>query len=105
MFCALFRLPDVEQGYNYIHSLYIVILCAPNLPSDLCLSGEDLHGPPPVSRVLYLAQRYCVLRRCVLFWALVSCGAKLASKHFVEAESRMVSLLVRHTKRTLRCCK
>ena len=31
----------------YIILFVIVILCAKILPSDQCLSGEDLHGPPP----------------------------------------------------------
>ena len=47
VFCTLFRLPNVGQGYNDIISLQFVIFCDPILPSGLCLSGENLHGPPP----------------------------------------------------------
>ena len=34
VFCVLFRLPNVGQGYNEHYSLCNCILCAPNLPSD-----------------------------------------------------------------------
>ena len=46
-FCALFSLLNVEEVYNDTLSLLIVILLTSNLPSCMCLSGEDLHGPPP----------------------------------------------------------
>ena len=35
VFCTLFRRPNVGQGYYDITLSIIVILCAPNLPSDL----------------------------------------------------------------------
>ena len=53
VFCALFRLPNIGQGCNDI-TLFVNCnsLCA-ILPNDLCLSGEDLHGPFPISIVLH----------------------------------------------------
>ena len=49
VFCALFRLPNVGQGYNDITLSLIGILCAPNLPSD----PMPLWGGPMWSFPLY----------------------------------------------------
>ena len=49
VFWALFCLFNAGQGYNDILSLEIVILCAPNLPSDSML----LWGGPALSSPLY----------------------------------------------------
>ena len=54
VFYALFRMPNVGPGHNdmilFVNCNY---LCA-NLPSDLCLFGEDLHGPPPYITIVFI---------------------------------------------------
>ena len=47
VFCALFCLPNGGQGYNEHDSLCTCNSLCAILLSDLFLSGEDLHGPPP----------------------------------------------------------
>ena len=47
LFYALFRLPNVGQGYNEHYSLFNRNSLSVNLPIDLCLSRYDLRGPPP----------------------------------------------------------
>ena len=49
VFCALFRLSNAGRGYNDILSLEIVILYAPNLPSD----SMPLWGGLALSSTLY----------------------------------------------------
>ena len=54
MSCVLFRLPNVGQGYNDIILFVVCNSLSANLPSDLCPSREDLHGPPPcITRTNY----------------------------------------------------
>ena len=49
MFCALFRRPNVGQGYDDTTLFLNGNSLCPILLIDLCLSSEDLHGPPLVS--------------------------------------------------------
>ena len=49
-FYALFHLPNVGQGYNEHDSLYNYYSLCVILPSDLCLSRENLHNHPPCIR-------------------------------------------------------
>ena len=61
-FCALFSLLNVEGVYNEPSLCLIVILWRLTCPVNVCLSGEDLHSPPPcvimVSEPMQLSYDY-----------------------------------------------
>ena len=50
VFCALSSLLNVEGVYNELSLCLIVILVTSHLPSNQCLFGEALRGPPPCIR-------------------------------------------------------
>ena len=47
VFCALFRLPNVGQGYNYITLFVYCNSLSANLSQLLVPLWKGLHGPPP----------------------------------------------------------